>query len=117
MAPKRIETESSLSKETIEAARLYPLLYELALQALSQSGVEYDEHEEGECFKKDDTNANSPSTKEFVKTFSIDRYSELTFKSGVIPSKKILYPFTPLELKAKRRRKMISKADVEATAK
>ncbi|PHU20030.1 hypothetical protein BC332_11181 [Capsicum chinense] len=37
-------------------------------------GAEYDEHEEEECFKRDDLNANSPSTKELVKTFSIDRY-------------------------------------------
>ncbi|PHU03316.1 hypothetical protein BC332_28567 [Capsicum chinense] len=64
MASKRIETESSPSKETSEAARLYPLLYELALQALSQSGEEYDEHREEECFKRDDPNANSPSTEE-----------------------------------------------------
>ncbi|KAF3659691.1 hypothetical protein FXO37_13859 [Capsicum annuum] len=34
---------------------------------------------------------------------------ELTSKRGVIPSKRILYPFTTLEIKAKRRRKVISK--------
>ncbi|KAF3654849.1 hypothetical protein FXO37_16272 [Capsicum annuum] len=35
---------------------------------------------------------------------------ELISKSGVIPSKRILYSSTPLEIKAKRRRKVISKA-------
>ncbi|KAF3631138.1 hypothetical protein FXO37_28131 [Capsicum annuum] len=74
MAPKRIESESSPSKEISEAARLHPSLYELALQALSQSGVEYDEHGEEKYFKRDDPNANSPFAKELVKTFSIDRY-------------------------------------------
>ncbi|PHT59710.1 hypothetical protein CQW23_02073 [Capsicum baccatum] len=34
---------------------------------------------------------------------------ELTSKRGVIPSKRILFPSTPLEIKAKRRRKVISK--------
>ncbi|PHU22409.1 hypothetical protein BC332_07516 [Capsicum chinense] len=62
------------SKGTSGAARLHPPLYEFALQALSQSGVEYDEHGEDKYFKRDDSNANSPSTKKLVKTFSIDRY-------------------------------------------
>ncbi|PHU02893.1 hypothetical protein BC332_28144 [Capsicum chinense] len=35
---------------------------------------------------------------------------ELTSKRGIIPSKKILFPSTPLEIKAKRRRKVIFKA-------
>ena len=35
IAPKREKTESSPSKETSEAARLHPPLYELGLQALS----------------------------------------------------------------------------------
>ncbi|KAF3620918.1 hypothetical protein FXO38_32090, partial [Capsicum annuum] len=35
---------------------------------------------------------------------------KLTSKRTVIPSKRILYPSTPLEIKAKRRRKVISKA-------
>ncbi|KAF3657482.1 hypothetical protein FXO37_14910 [Capsicum annuum] len=74
MAPKRKETESSPSKGTSEVARLHPPLYELVLQTLSQSGAEDDEHREEECFKREDPNANSPSTKELVKTFSIDRY-------------------------------------------
>ncbi|KAM3284607.1 hypothetical protein P3S67_023406 [Capsicum chacoense] len=74
MVPKRIETESSPSKGTSEAARLLPPLYELSLQALSQSGAEYDEHGEEECFKRDDADANSPSTKDLVKPVSIDRY-------------------------------------------
>ncbi|KAM3357908.1 hypothetical protein P3S68_020839 [Capsicum galapagoense] len=74
VAPKRTETESSPSKETSEATRLHPPLYELALQALSQSGAEYDEHREEECFKRDDPNANSPFTKDLDKTFSINHY-------------------------------------------
>ncbi|KAF3666064.1 hypothetical protein FXO38_09241 [Capsicum annuum] len=74
MVPKRIETESSPSKGASKAARLHPPLYELALQALSQSGAEYDKHGEEECFKRDDADANSPSTEELVKAFSIDRY-------------------------------------------
>ncbi|KAF3632890.1 hypothetical protein FXO38_25877 [Capsicum annuum] len=66
--------ESSPSKGTSEAARLHQPLYELALQALSQSGAEYDEHGEEEYFKRDDADANSPSTEELVKAFRIDRY-------------------------------------------
>ncbi|PHU15382.1 hypothetical protein BC332_16587 [Capsicum chinense] len=74
MVHKRTKTESSPSKGTSEAARLHPPLYELALQASSQSGVEYGEHGEEEYFKRDDADANSPSIKELVKAFSIDRY-------------------------------------------
>ncbi|PHT48542.1 hypothetical protein CQW23_12750 [Capsicum baccatum] len=37
-------------------------------------GAEDNEHGEEECLKRDDPNANSPSTEELVKTFSIDRY-------------------------------------------
>ncbi|PHT81886.1 hypothetical protein T459_14901 [Capsicum annuum] len=38
---------------------------------------------------------------------------EMTYKRGVIPSKRISYPYTPLEIKvAKRRRKGISRVDV-----
>ncbi|KAF3653380.1 hypothetical protein FXO37_17001 [Capsicum annuum] len=59
----------------VTAAQLHPPLYELALQALSQSGVEDNEHGEEESFKRDDPNANSPSAEELVKTFRIDRYS------------------------------------------
>ncbi|PHT31926.1 hypothetical protein CQW23_28263 [Capsicum baccatum] len=74
MVPKRIEIESSPSKGTSEAARLHPPLYKLALQALSQSRAEYDEHGEEKYFKSDDADANSHSTEELVKAFSIDRY-------------------------------------------
>ncbi|KAM3266679.1 hypothetical protein P3L10_003674 [Capsicum annuum] len=74
MVSKRIETESSPSKGTSKAARLHPPLYELALQAFYQSGAEYDEHGEEKYFKRDDADANSPSTKELVKAFSIDHY-------------------------------------------
>ncbi|PHU11809.1 hypothetical protein BC332_18739 [Capsicum chinense] len=66
MDPKRIETESSLSKEISGAARLHPPLYELALQALSQSEAEDNEHGEEEYFKRDDPNAISPSTKKWI---------------------------------------------------
>ena len=74
MTPKIKEIESSPSKETSAVVQLHPPLYELALQAVSQSRAEYNEHREEEYFKRDDPNANSPSTKELVKTFSIDRY-------------------------------------------
>ncbi|KAF3653830.1 putative protein EIN4-like [Capsicum annuum] len=74
MAPKIKEIESIPSKGTSAAALLHPPLYELALQALSQLGAEDNEHREEESFKRDDPNANSPSIKELVKTFSIDRY-------------------------------------------
>ncbi|PHT94479.1 hypothetical protein T459_02361 [Capsicum annuum] len=62
------------SKGISKAIRLHPPLYELALQALSQSGAEDNEHGKEEYFKRDDLNANSPSNEELVKTFSIDRY-------------------------------------------
>ncbi|PHT47868.1 DNA-directed RNA polymerases II and IV subunit 5A [Capsicum baccatum] len=68
------KTESSPSKGISETARLYPPLYKLALQALSQSRADYDEHGEEEYFKTDDADANRPFTKELVKDFSIDRY-------------------------------------------
>ncbi|KAF3620106.1 putative protein EIN4-like [Capsicum annuum] len=74
MASKRKEIESSPSKGTKAAAQLHPPLYELALQALSQSGAEDNEHEEEESFKRDDPNANNPSVEELVKNFSIDHY-------------------------------------------
>ncbi|PHU21683.1 hypothetical protein BC332_06790 [Capsicum chinense] len=74
MASKRKETESSPSKGTSEEARLHPLLYELALQALYQSGIEDNEHGKEEYFKSDDLNANSLSAKELVKTFNIYVY-------------------------------------------
>ncbi|KAF3614144.1 hypothetical protein FXO38_35836 [Capsicum annuum] len=74
MAPKSKETESSLSKGRSEATRLHPPLYELTLQALSQSEAEDNEHRDGECFKRDDPNASSPFTEELIKTFSIDSH-------------------------------------------
>ncbi|PHT99027.1 hypothetical protein BC332_32020 [Capsicum chinense] len=60
MAPKIKEIESSPSKGTSAAAQLYPPHYEFALQALSQSEAEDNEHGEEESFKRDDPNANSP---------------------------------------------------------
>ncbi|PHU04541.1 hypothetical protein BC332_25363 [Capsicum chinense] len=36
--------------------------------------AEYDEHGEEKYFKRDDADANSPSTEEMVKAFNIDRY-------------------------------------------
>ncbi|KAF3677744.1 hypothetical protein FXO37_04689 [Capsicum annuum] len=135
MAPNKKEIKSSPIKRTSEASRLHPPLYELALQALSQSGVEDNEHKEKESFKRDDPNTNSPSTEELVKTCSIDQYPvgmqcdgatdltgdlmEMTSKRGVIPSKRISYPDTLLEINAaKRRRKDTFKVDaiVKATA-
>ncbi|PHT70837.1 hypothetical protein T459_25941 [Capsicum annuum] len=152
MAPKRKEIESSPSKRTNPEARLHPPLYKLALQALSQLGIEDNEHGEEECLKRDDTNANSPSAEELVKTFSIDCYpvriqcdgatdfspdfatssecsafkcqdckakhdgvinfinaltasvKEMSSTRGVIPSKRISYPYTLLEIKAANRR-------------
>ncbi|KAF3632370.1 putative protein EIN4-like [Capsicum annuum] len=74
MAPKRKEIKSSPSKGPSAAAQLYPPLYELALQALSQSGAGDNEHGNKESFKRDDPNANSPSAEELVKTFNIDCY-------------------------------------------
>ncbi|KAF3649151.1 putative glycerol-3-phosphate 2-O-acyltransferase 6-like [Capsicum annuum] len=72
---KRREIKSSPSKGTSAADRLQPPLYELALQALSQSGAEDNEHRGGgECLKRDDPNANSLFTEKLVKTFSIDHY-------------------------------------------
>ncbi|PHU20549.1 hypothetical protein BC332_11700 [Capsicum chinense] len=170
-APKRKEIESSPSKAISEAARLHPPLYELYLQALSQSRAEDNEHGDEKYLKKDDPNANSPTIEELVKTFNIDHYpvrmqcdgatdlmgfeiinhydcdhtgytnlststecfackcqdckakhdvvinainaltasvKEMTSKRGVIPSKMILYPYTPLEIKVN--------VTVEATA-
>ncbi|KAF3622218.1 hypothetical protein FXO37_32431 [Capsicum annuum] len=40
----------------------------------SVTGAEDDEHGKKEYFKREDPNTNIPSTKEVVKTFSIDRY-------------------------------------------
>ncbi|KAF3667780.1 hypothetical protein FXO37_09851 [Capsicum annuum] len=74
MDPKRKKIKSSPSKGTSAATRLYPPLYELALQTLSQLRAEDNKHGEEEYLKRDDPNANSPSDEELVKTFSIDRY-------------------------------------------
>ncbi|PHT55448.1 hypothetical protein CQW23_03934 [Capsicum baccatum] len=74
MTPKRKEIESSPSKGTSAATQLHPPLYELALQALSQSIAEDNEHGEDESFKRNDPNSNSPFAEELVKTFSINRY-------------------------------------------
>ncbi|PHU07034.1 hypothetical protein BC332_23523 [Capsicum chinense] len=74
MAPKIKEIESSPSKGASTVAQLYPPLYELALQMLSQSGAEDNENGEEESFKRDDSNSNSPSVEELVKTFNIDHY-------------------------------------------
>ncbi|PHT33033.1 hypothetical protein CQW23_29370 [Capsicum baccatum] len=151
MTLKIKEIESSPSKGTSAAAQLHPPLYELALQVLSQSGAEDNEHGEKESFKRDDPNANSPFVEELVKTFSIDRFAassecssckcqdckakhdgvinainaltasvkEMTSKRGVIPSKRISYPDTPLEIKCARateEQHELKKVDVTATA-
>ncbi|KAF3674882.1 hypothetical protein FXO38_05014 [Capsicum annuum] len=88
MALERKETESSLSKGTSEVARLHPPLYELSLQALSQPGAKDDEYGEEECFKREYPNANSPSTEELVKNFSIDRYTYSNPKKALCTPKK-----------------------------
>ncbi|PHT90603.1 hypothetical protein T459_05716 [Capsicum annuum] len=74
VAPIIKEIESNLSKGTSAAAQLHPPLYELTLQALSQSEAEDNEHGEEESFKRDDPNANRLFVEELVKTFNIDRY-------------------------------------------
>ncbi|PHT97010.1 hypothetical protein BC332_34066 [Capsicum chinense] len=74
MDPKIKEIESIPSKGISAAAQLYPPLDELSLQVLSQSGAEDNEHGEEESFKREDSNANSPSIVELVKTFNIDHY-------------------------------------------
>ncbi|PHT32256.1 hypothetical protein CQW23_28593 [Capsicum baccatum] len=81
MASKIKKIESSPSKGTSSAAQLHPPFYELALQILSQSGAEDNEHGEEKSFKIDDSNANSPSVEELVKTFSIDCYPAWAFKA------------------------------------
>ncbi|PHU22998.1 hypothetical protein BC332_08105 [Capsicum chinense] len=92
MVPKRTEIKSSPSKGTSKASRLHPPLYELALQALSQSGAEYDEHGKEECFKRDNADANIPSTEELVKDFSIDRYPNV-HPSLVLTNQELKMPF------------------------
>ncbi|PHT51734.1 hypothetical protein CQW23_06196 [Capsicum baccatum] len=74
MAPKRKVIQSSPSKGINKAARLHPPLYEHALQELSQSRAEDNEHGEVEYFKRDDVNANILFTKKLDKTFSIVSY-------------------------------------------
>ncbi|PHU07317.1 hypothetical protein BC332_23806 [Capsicum chinense] len=46
----------------------------LVQQAISQSEAEDNEHGDEKCFKSEDLNANSPSTEELIKIFSIDSY-------------------------------------------
>ncbi|PHU30458.1 hypothetical protein BC332_02551 [Capsicum chinense] len=58
MAPKMKEIELSPSKETRAVAQLHPPLYELALQALSQSGAEDNKHGKEESFKIDVPNCD-----------------------------------------------------------
>ncbi|PHU11903.1 hypothetical protein BC332_18833 [Capsicum chinense] len=72
MVPNK--TKSNQFQVKKQEARLHPPLYELALQALSQSGAEYNKHGEEKYFKRDDANGNSPSIEELVKSFSIDHY-------------------------------------------
>ncbi|KAF3661859.1 putative transcription factor MYB21-like [Capsicum annuum] len=67
IAPKIKEIESSPSKGISAAAQLHPPLYEHALQALSQSGVEDNEHGEEKSFKRDDPNAIALPSKSWSK--------------------------------------------------
>ncbi|KAF3682086.1 hypothetical protein FXO37_02540 [Capsicum annuum] len=107
MAPKRKEIESSPSKRTNPEARLHPPLYKLALQALSQLGIEDNEHGEEECLKRDDTNANSPSAEEMVKTFSIDCYPVRIQCDGATESYFGKYPDLPKDNNALFQIKMV----------
>ncbi|PHU01229.1 hypothetical protein BC332_31016 [Capsicum chinense] len=115
MAPKRKEIESSPSKETSAAVQLHPPLYKLVLQELSQSGAEDNEHGEEESFKRDDPKQLTYMAKHDGVINTINSLTasvkKITSKRGVISSKKISYPDTPLEIKAaKRRRKNTFKA-------
>ncbi|PHT37610.1 hypothetical protein CQW23_21183 [Capsicum baccatum] len=170
MAPKIKEIESSPSKGTSAEAQPHLPLYELALQALSQSGAEDNKHEEEESFKEmiqmlivlpskswskpsvliiilescfgkyldlpEDNNARfqmkmiydllkrsecssckcqdyKAKYDEVINAINALNASikEMSSKRGVIPSKRILYSDTPLEIKAaKRKRKDTSKA-------
>ncbi|PHU11268.1 hypothetical protein BC332_18198 [Capsicum chinense] len=74
MAPKIKEIKSSPSKGTSATAQLHPPLYELTLQALSQSGAKDNKHGEKKSFKRDEPNDNGSFVEDLVKTFSIDRY-------------------------------------------
>ncbi|PHT51033.1 hypothetical protein CQW23_10780 [Capsicum baccatum] len=67
MAPKIKEIESSLSKGTSAVAQLYPLLYELALQELSQLGAKDNEHGEEGSLKIDDQMLIALSSKSWSK--------------------------------------------------
>ncbi|PHU19481.1 hypothetical protein BC332_10632 [Capsicum chinense] len=89
MIPKRKEIESSPSKGTRVAARLYQLLYKLALQALSQSGEEDNEHGEEECLKRDDLNANSLPSKSWKSYFG--QYLDLPKNNNAHFQMKMVY--------------------------
>ncbi|KAF3663228.1 putative cell differentiation protein RCD1 -like protein [Capsicum annuum] len=77
IVPKRTETESSPSKGTSEAAWLHPPLYELVLQALSQSRVEYDEHGEEEYFKRDDADLTGNFVVKLAMGKSFDAFKKI----------------------------------------
>ncbi|PHU23121.1 hypothetical protein BC332_08228 [Capsicum chinense] len=49
-------------------------LFCIVVTNYSVVAAEYDKHGEEEYFKRDDADANSPSTEELVKAFSIDHY-------------------------------------------
>ncbi|KAF3662464.1 hypothetical protein FXO38_11165 [Capsicum annuum] len=66
---------SYLVQQMSDLFLLLPTDYSSIATVLSQSRAKDNEHEEEEYFKRDDTNANSPSAEELVKTFSIDHYS------------------------------------------
>ncbi|PHU29079.1 hypothetical protein BC332_01172 [Capsicum chinense] len=51
-----------------------PFLFFPKIYSSVATGAEANEHGEEEFFKRDDPNANSPSVKDLVKTFSIDCY-------------------------------------------
>lgn len=75
IAHKITESESIPSKRISGEARLHPPLYEHYVQAISQLEEEQNEHGHEESYKRDNLNANNPSTEVLVKTFNIDSYA------------------------------------------
>ncbi|PHT38590.1 hypothetical protein CQW23_22163 [Capsicum baccatum] len=67
-------SEATKMKELMEVNVLAPYILSCEFRIMITFGAEDNEHREKECFKKDDPNANIPSTEGLVKTFSIDSY-------------------------------------------
>ncbi|KAF3651713.1 putative glycerol-3-phosphate 2-O-acyltransferase 6-like [Capsicum annuum] len=71
---KAKEMEAFVVKEDPKPKYLTFVEYFVPLLAAAFFLAEYDKHGEEKSFKRDDADANSPSTKELVKAFSIDHY-------------------------------------------